>query len=277
MTYPRPYDHAVTEQHAKRLGFGIRAKPARPSLDRLGRRVEELAYDELWSNNPGKASGLGTLAACAAGARLIDLAVGVIALSDRDPASIVEEARSLDLPLDRLVVGVGAGSSSSVELVREGVVALRGVLPDARICVAAMGPRMLQLAGEVADVVLLNWLVPERIGWSRERISEGAARAGRQTPRVAAYVRVAIGAESAERLGREADRYRQSTPAYSTAFAAQEIDDTAIGVAVTDAREVAERLEPYRASLDTCVVRGLPASDDVDAWLEIAEAAAPRS
>ena len=265
----------VTHELEERLGFGIRAKPERPGLDRLGRRVEELGFDELWSNNPGKASGLATLAACAPGTERIGLAVGVIALSDRDAASIVDEAQALELPLDRLLIGVGAGSSSSIDLLRDGVTTLRGLLPDARICVAAMRPRMLQLAGEVADVVLLNWLVPKRIEWSRERVAEGAERAQREMPRVAAYVRVAIGTDSAERLGREAERYRQSTPAYAAAFAAQEIDDTAIGIAVTDAREVAERLEPYRATLDTCVVRGLPATDDIDAWLEIAEAAAP--
>lgn len=274
MTYGPPYHELVATKYPGSLGFGIRAKPERPSLDRLGRRVQELGYDELWSNNPGKASGLGTLAACARGADRLDLAVGVIALSDRDAGSMVDEVRTLGLPLDRLLIGVGAGSSSSVELVRKGVTTLRELLPDVGICVAAMGPRMLRLAGEVADVVLLNWLVPERIGWSRQRIAEGAELAARAVPRVAAYVRVAIGADSAERLGREAERYRQSTPAYAAAFAAQEIDDTAIGIAVTDAGEVPQRLEPYRASLDTCVVRGLPASDDVDAWLEIAEAAA---
>lgn len=259
------------------LGFGIRAKPDRPGLDLLGERVEQLGYDELWSNNPGKASGLATLAACAPRTRATRLGVGVIALSDREPASIVDEAGALELPIDRLVIGVGAGSSSSVELVRSGVAALRELLPEARVCVAAMGPKMLQLAGEVSDVVLLNWIIPERIRWARERIAEGAARAVRPSPVAAAYVRVAIGEGSVERLAREAERYRQSTPAYAAAFAAQEIDDSAIGIAVEDAGDVPERLAAYRESLDTCIVRGLPATDDVDAWVEIAEAAAAPS
>ena len=259
----------------RRLGFGIRAKPERTGLDRLGARVEELGYHELWSNNPGKASGLATLAACARGASRIDLGVGVIALSGRDAASISDEARAPRLPLERLVVGLGAGSSRSLELVRRGVTDVRELLPGVRLCIAAMGPRMLELAGEAADVVLLNWLLPERIRWSRARVAAGADRARREMPRVAAYVRVAIGAGSAERLAREAERYRQSTPAYAAAFAAQEIDDSAIGIAVRDAADVPERLAAYRESLDTCIVRGLPATDDVDSWLEIADAAAP--
>ena len=257
----------------RRLGFGILAKPERPRLERLGARVEELGYHELWSNNPG-ASGLATLAACAPGASRIDLGVGVIALSDRDAASITDEARGLRLPLERLVIGVGAGSSSSLELVRRGVADLREQLTGVRLCIAAMGPRMLALAGEAADVVLLNWVLPDRIRWSRERVAAGADRAGREMPRVAAYVRVAMGAGSAERLAGEAERYRRSTPAYAAAFAAQEIDDSAIGVAADDPRDVPARLAAYREPLDTCVVRGLPASDDADAWLEIAEAAA---
>ena len=266
----------MPEQPVKRLGFGIRAKPERPRLERLGARVEELRYDELWSNNPGTVSGLATLAECARGALRIDLGVGVVALSDRDPASIADEVRRYALPVERLVLGLGLGSSRSLDLVRAGVQAIRESVPGARICVAAMGPRMLALAGEVADVVLLNWLLPARISWSRERIAEGADRAGRETPRVAAYVRVAIGPGSAERLAREAERYRQSTPAYAAAFAAQEIDDSAIGIAARDASEVPDRLVPYREPLDTCIVRGLPASDDVDSWIEIAEAAADR-
>ena len=264
----------MTASARRRIGFGIRAKPERPGLDRLGAVVEGLGYDELWSNDPGSASGLATLAACARGARRIHLAVGVIALSDRDPDSIVNEAHSLGLPLDRLVIGLGAGSSSSLALVRDGVRSLRELLPGIGVCVAAMGPRMLDLAGEVADVVLLNWILPDRIRWSRDRIAEGAARTGRDAPRVAAYVRVAVGPGSAERLAREAERYRRSTPAYAAAFAAQQIDDSAIGIAVDDRRAVPELLAPYRETLDTCVVRGLPPTDDVDAWLEVAEAAA---
>jgi hypothetical protein len=38
---------------------------------------------------------------------------------------------------------------------------------------------------------------------------------------------------------------------------------------------VSAALAPYRQALDTCVVRGLPAGDDLNDWLAIARAAAP--
>ena len=59
---------------------------------------------------------------------------------------------------------------------------------------AALGPQMLRLTGETADGALLNWATPERIAVSRERIDEGAARAGRDPGSVpmTMYIRVCI-------------------------------------------------------------------------------------
>jgi alkanesulfonate monooxygenase SsuD/methylene tetrahydromethanopterin reductase-like flavin-dependent oxidoreductase (luciferase family) len=67
-------------------------------------------------------------------------------------------------------------------------------LPSAPVYLAALGPQMLRLAGEVADGALLNWATPERIVLSRSRIDEGAARAGRDPGAVpmTMYVRVCI-------------------------------------------------------------------------------------
>ena len=52
---------------------------------------------------------------------------------------------------------------------------------------------MCHLAGEVADGVLLNWLTPEHARTSAEWVRAGAAAAQRRPPRLAAYVRVAVG------------------------------------------------------------------------------------
>jgi len=67
-------------------------------------------------------------------------------------------------------------------------------LPAAPVYLAALGPQMLRLAGETADGALLNWATPERIAVSRERIAEGAARAGRDPADVTVtmYLRVCI-------------------------------------------------------------------------------------
>jgi alkanesulfonate monooxygenase SsuD/methylene tetrahydromethanopterin reductase-like flavin-dependent oxidoreductase (luciferase family) len=67
-------------------------------------------------------------------------------------------------------------------------------LPSAPVYLAALGPQMLRLAGEIADGALLNWATPERIALSRSRIDEGAARAEREPGSVpmTMYIRVCI-------------------------------------------------------------------------------------
>jgi alkanesulfonate monooxygenase SsuD/methylene tetrahydromethanopterin reductase-like flavin-dependent oxidoreductase (luciferase family) len=66
--------------------------------------------------------------------------------------------------------------------------------PAAPVYLAALGPQMLRLAGEVADGALLNWATPQRIAVSRAAIDEGIARAGRDKSAVpiTMYIRVCI-------------------------------------------------------------------------------------
>lgn len=261
----------------KRLGFGIVARPEPVSRDlaALGDRLVELGYVELWANDGHGRSGLATLAV-AGSAPGLDLGVGVVPLSERSPAEIAGKVRSLGLPRERLVVGVGTGGGSSLAAVRRGVAELRDLLPDVRIAVAALGPRMCRLGGEVADVVLLNWAFPERIAWSRERIAEGAAAVGRPIPMAAGYVRVAFGADAPARLAAEADRYRgRPSRPYPRLFEEQDaLDSRPPGVAANSPTGVPEQLAPYREALDSCVVRALPATDSIRELLAIAEAAA---
>jgi len=248
--------------------------PVATELARLGERVEQLGYDELWANDGRRGSGLATLAAAAGRASRLDLCVGVVPLSERDPSSIVAEVARLGLPTDRLVIGVGTGSGSSLAAVREAIAELRALLPGARLAVSALGPRMCFLGGEVADVVLLNWAFPERIAWARGRITEGAEVAGRPVPRVACYVRVAIGPGAAERLAAEGSRYRGRPRPYTRLFDEQEVALRGFpGVAAEDPADVPHLLATYREALDSCVVRALPSSDAVDDWLAVAEAA----
>ncbi len=67
-------------------------------------------------------------------------------------------------------------------------------LPPAPVYLAALGPQMLRLAGEVADGALLNWATPARIAFSRARIDEGGTRAGRSPGSVpmTMYIRVCV-------------------------------------------------------------------------------------
>ncbi len=94
----------------------------------------------------------------------------------------------------RRASGVAERGASAVELMRGQIAVLRAELPKTPIYLAALGPRMLRLAGAVADGVALNWCTAEHARWSRERVAEGAARAGRDPVGIpiVEYIRVAI-------------------------------------------------------------------------------------
>jgi alkanesulfonate monooxygenase SsuD/methylene tetrahydromethanopterin reductase-like flavin-dependent oxidoreductase (luciferase family) len=255
------------------LGFGI-AAAARPGTERLGPAIERLGYAELWANDTRRGAALETLATAGSGTTALRFGVGVIALSEHAPERILaalDGAVDAGLDPNRVTLGVGSGASRSLDLVRAGVAELRRLLPDQRIAVAALGPRMCALAGEVADTVLLNWALPETLVRQRGWVASGAARAGRRPPRVTAYVRVAVGSGAADRLRGEMDRYAGHSDAYASLFADQ---GGPVGVAVGDPAQLRPALLPYRSILDCCVVRALPDGDDIDAWLAVAEAAA---
>ena len=256
------------------LAFGIRAGD-RPGAERIGLRVEELGYRELWANDSGGFEGIATLAASSRGTAKIGLAVGVIPIDRFGVPEVLDQLQRSQLSAERVTIGIGAGRTRRLADVRDAVGALRDQRPDIEVAVAAVGPKMCQLGGQVADVVLLSWALPERARWARERIAEGAQAAGCPMPRVAGYVRTAFGSDAEERIRAEIARYQQ-TPHYARSFGEQGADLIGIALEQPDADALAERLEPYRSVLDTCVVRGLLATDDVDAWLEIAEVGAPR-
>lgn len=256
-----------------RRAFAIPATGDVERAQQIAARVEELGYSSIWSNDTPGADGILTAAVMADATESIRVGVGVVAVNRRPPGEVVDALRELEIPLDRLVLGVGAGSSDTpLKTVRGAVAELRDLLgPEPRIAIAAMGPRMCRLAGELADTVLFNWMVPERITWAKLRVAEGARRSGRDgLPEMAAYVRAAIGDGAPDRVAAEAAKYN-TYPAYTRHFEAMGVPLAAVGV--TDAEPgYAARLSDYDSVLDEVVVRALPASDSISATLAVAEA-----
>src|SRR5262249_38293290 len=158
-----------------------------------------LGYSSFWVNHPGATDGLAVLALAARETRRIELGIGVIPLHTRGPDSIAEGARGTALPLERLLLGVGSPNPRPLARVRGGVAELRSKL-QTRLIVAALGPKMCRLAGEIADGVLFNWLTPEYARTSAEWVREGAAAVGRPAPKLFAYVRLAVGGAGCDRL-----------------------------------------------------------------------------
>jgi alkanesulfonate monooxygenase SsuD/methylene tetrahydromethanopterin reductase-like flavin-dependent oxidoreductase (luciferase family) len=254
------------------LGFGVIAGLARELLEPLAKAVAGLGFETFWVNDGGRpeADGLEGLAVVHAAAPERRLGVGVLPLDRRSPAEVAADVRRLALPLARLRLGVGSGGSSRpLELVRAGVAELRDELPTARVFIAALGPRMSRLAGEVADGVLFNWAVPSRLESLSAIVAEGEREAGRGPIERWAYVRAAVGPDARTRLAAEARRYAR-TPAYGRAFEAAGVPFEQVGVAGDD---LAGQLRPYRRILDGVVVRALPAAWRLDQVVEIARSA----
>ncbi len=257
-------------------GFGIPATANTGKAQQIATGVEGFGYSTIWTNDTPAADGIWTAANMADATERIRVGIGVVAVDRRSPHEVARAIRDLEIPLDRLVLGVGAGSSATpLIIVRKAVEELRDTLgAEPRIAVAAMGPLMCRLAGELADTVLLNWMVPERIAWARAHIFKGSRRSSRtELPEVAAYVRAAIGEGAADRIAAEAAKYN-TLPAYTRHFTAMGAPLGSVGVSDGNGT-YAQGLSDYDRVLDEVVVRALPASDSVGPTLAVAEASAP--
>lgn len=248
-------------------GFALFAGVAPEIIRASAREAEARGYDSFWVNHPGSIDGLAALALAASETRRIEIGVGVIPLHTRGPDSIVEGVRRQALPLDRLLLGVGSPNPGALSRVRAGVGELRAQL-KARLVVAALGPRMCRLTGEVADGVLFNWLTPEHARRSAEWVREGARAAGRQPPKLFAYVRLALGPRAGERLREEAERYA-AIPAYAAHFARMGVKPVETAIAVREAGAVSPALEPWRGAVDEVVIRAITGADTVEEHLEL--------
>ena len=255
-------------------GFALHAGVAPGVIRAAAREAEAAGYDSFWVNHPGPIDGLAALALAAAETRRIALGVGVVPLHTHGPDRILADVRAHALPVDRLLLGVGSPNPGSLGRVRAGIAALRAHLP-ARLVVAALGPRMCRLAGEVADGVLFNWLTPAHALRSAEWVRAGAAAAGRATPRLAAYVRVAIGAAGAAHLDEEGRRYA-AIPAYAEHFARMGVPPIATAVAAATEVAVSDALARWKHTVDDVVVRAIVEQDTIEETLALVRAARPQ-
>jgi len=251
-------------------GFAVFAGVSPEIIRASAREAEALGYRSFWVNHPGPVDGLGSLAHAAAETRRVDLGVGVIPLHTRGPESIADGVRGHGLAPERLLLGVGSPNPQALKRVRAGVAALRASL-STRIIVAALGPRMCHLAGEVADGVLFNWLTPEYARRSAELVRAGAAAAGRPVPRLYAYVRVALG-PAAERLAEEGGRY-DAIPAYHDHFVRMGVKPVDTAIAATSADGIKRALAAWEGAVDEVVLRAITAKDTVEDHLTLVRAA----
>jgi probable F420-dependent oxidoreductase len=194
-----------------RLGVSIPVEEELPlgRLVEFGVAAEQSGFDTVLTGEVQGPEAMVLLGALAARTERVTLGTGIVPMQTRTPALIGMGFASLEsLAPGRVWAGLGVSSplvverwhgrtfeKRSLEYVREFIPQLRQALDRERmesgfrltlhlenripIVLAAMKPKMIQLAGEIADGVLLTWCPPAEAPARVALVREGAERAGR--------------------------------------------------------------------------------------------------
>jgi 5,10-methylenetetrahydromethanopterin reductase len=204
---------------------------------------ERLGFGQLWlAEDYFFTGGVAGAAAVLGATERVSVGLGVVSAMVRHPALLAMELATLArMYPDRLVPGIGLGlpnwvaqmglsPRSSLGALRECVTTVRALLAGEELTAegkyfsfdaikltyplqespvplytGVVGPKMLQLSGEIADGTILSVLAsPQYVEWAREQIAEGAARGGRedQHHRLSTFALFAID-EDGERARRD--------------------------------------------------------------------------
>ncbi|MFG2541356.1 LLM class flavin-dependent oxidoreductase [Streptomyces sp. NPDC048594] len=278
------------------LGAVFRPQLAPERLRSVARVADEAGLEELWLwEDCFREGGISTLAAALAWTERVRVGVGLLPVPLRNVAITAMEAATLHRMFPgRAVLGVGHGVQdwmgqvgarveSPVTLLREYLLALRGLLDGQRmttegryvqlddvaldwppagavdVFAGATGPRSLRLAGEAADgTVLTASTPPDGVRRARHLIDEGREAARRTDAHtVVVYLLTATGSGAAERL--RADLVAEG-----------DADVPGLGVA-GDAEAVAEAVGRLaEAGADTVILQPTGDEPDPEAFVRFA-------
>ena len=218
---------------AKALRMGLYLWPTAQHDGGLQRAIwaEAQGYDDIWLPDGGGMQDALTLAAAvAARTSRARICTGVVPVYTRPPAVLATSALAISrLAPGRFVLGLGSSTEAMVArwygrefvkpltAVKETVILLRSILAGEKtdfsgevfsskgfrlaepveggipILLAAMGPKMLEMAGQFADGVVLNNFTPvERVPQALEHLDTGAKRAGKRVEDLEVSARVSL-------------------------------------------------------------------------------------
>jgi hypothetical protein len=176
----------------------------------------------------------------------------------------------------RATIGIATGQikKGTVQITEQAIATLRAAVPEARISTGGYGPKILELGGRLSDVVLGNFMTPERLRWMISHVQAGADAAGRKLPQIDLYHRAARGEDAVDRLRQEMINYRRY-PVHQRHQESMGFPDR-IGVAVRSPCEIAAELAPYEG-LCRPVLKPLPRNaSDMEEWRSLLGFFSPR-
>lgn len=226
------------------------------------REAETRGYTTAWIGETVASDSIATMTLVASHTTRLAVASGVLPVQTRTPTVLAMAAATLArMAPGRVSLGLGLSSpvivgdwnglrySPALAQLREAVHIIRTLLTGERltfegkhyrvrnarllapppatppkIVLAALGPHALELAGEIADGVLLNWIAPETVPESIRHLEAGARRAGRSLDgfEIAAFVRACVTDDpdaARQALAREITGYA-IVPSYARFFRA---------------------------------------------------------
>ncbi|MDF2435544.1 MAG: hypothetical protein JWP44_5177 [Mucilaginibacter sp.] len=143
--------------------------------------VESLGFGALWL---GGSPHLPVTRPMLAATERIVIATGIVNVWHYEPAQLAAEFAELDAEFPgRLLLGIGIGHrEATIEYAKpltttrmflDGIAAAPTPVPKERMCLAALGPKMLDLAGERTLGTHPYVVPPEHSRFARERLGEG--------------------------------------------------------------------------------------------------------
>lgn len=302
----------ATGVRERRVGFAMREPlPWRDVVGIVG-TGERIGYEAVFLPEIAGRETFSTLAGLAGATSTLKLGTGVVTIVARRIGTTAMAAATVhELSGGRMVLGLGTGPSrpGALARLREYVMLIRAAVSGAAvhtdegsfrltldpgsgpvpIWIAALGPKAMRLAGEVADGAILNWCPPERVAEARRLIAEGAEAVGRDPTAVSVgvYVRACVGQEAEHALPalKEAAGQYASYGAYRRQFEAVGLGQEAARASAAlragrpydvpevlvratcasgDAAEAAARLQAYRdAGADLPIVYPVPVLEPV--------------
>lgn len=256
------------------------------SIREEARRAAAHGFASFWLSQITGPDALTALAAVAADAPRIELGTSIVPVYGRHPIALAAQALTAQAATGgRLVLGIGASHQVLVEgmfgerygrsfsRVKETLMALKGLLageavslegkelvvrgrvaieaPPPPILVAALGEKMLDLAGEQADGVTLWMVGPKTVAdYVAPRLCVAAARAGRRGPRILAGLPVCVTRDAARARAAAAEQLRMYgfLPAYRATLAREGLDGPEGLLAAGTEDVVRERLAAYESA-----------------------------
>ena len=236
----------------------------------LARDAEAFGYSAVFLPEIAGRDAFAALMGLAGETRDLLLGTGIVPMTSRTLQLTAMAAATVhERSGGRAIVGVGTGPAipGALQRLRVQVTALHALFGGGTVeiegrrtslslsldlgapppvWISALGPKAVQLAGEIADGVLLNWCTPERVAGAKSAVRDAARSAGRDPDAVtvAVYVRASVGGDpeaAVAALSRAAAEYA-SYPAYARQFAAMGLSAMVEKAASGDASELARAL-----------------------------------